>query len=467
MQQKNNGVSAGVRWGKTGGLIAALFLFGSTSGKTADPFYMPPEWNFSGGLGLHFFEGDQETKHGVLSVLQAGYDLNDSWTLEGTLSFLPYLRANRVWSQSEQDHRPGLHEDTDSTWATGLAVDGRYHFTRQYRLDPFLSIGAGGLLYGHDRKDGANHDLAFRVGLGAFYYFNETLALRFDLRGMRVLNIGQANAQATLGIAWTPGGRPLRAFQVMGGVLDSDGDGLSDWEEIHIYFTDPYDPDTDGDGLSDFDELHRYGTDPLNPDTDGDGLSDYEEIFLYGTDPLKRDTDGGGVDDWHEIMVDGTDPLDPTDDLQLHTLHLQFDYDQAIIRSEFYGDLNVIGLTLSRDPDSIARIEGHADKLQQSDPEYNRELSKRRARAVKQYLVDNAGIASERLQAVGYGFQRPKEPNDPIHGNPVNRRVEIYIRTGEHIERYGVQPGLAPLPGESPMPFKRPLPPARSPEHIK
>lgn len=43
--------------------------------------------------------------------------------------------------------------------------------------------------------------------------------------------------------------------------------------------------DTDGDGLSDYDEIHVYGTDPTNPDTDGDGQSDYEEI-IAGTDPL-------------------------------------------------------------------------------------------------------------------------------------------------------------------------------------
>lgn len=43
--------------------------------------------------------------------------------------------------------------------------------------------------------------------------------------------------------------------------------------------------DTDGDGISDWDELFVYGTSPYLEDTDGDGLSDYEEIFSYRTDP--------------------------------------------------------------------------------------------------------------------------------------------------------------------------------------
>lgn len=66
---------------------------------------------------------------------------------------------------------------------------------------------------------------------------------------------------------------------------DTDGDGLSDGEELDLHLTDPYNPDTDGDGLTDGDEVLRYGTDPLNPDTDGDGMNDGDEI-RYGSDPL-------------------------------------------------------------------------------------------------------------------------------------------------------------------------------------
>lgn len=66
---------------------------------------------------------------------------------------------------------------------------------------------------------------------------------------------------------------------------DIDGDSLSNAEEA-LYGTDPYDVDSDGDGINDYDEIFVHGTDPLDPDTDGDGVSDYDEIFVYGTDPL-------------------------------------------------------------------------------------------------------------------------------------------------------------------------------------
>jgi hypothetical protein len=45
-------------------------------------------------------------------------------------------------------------------------------------------------------------------------------------------------------------------------------------------------------------------------DTDGDGLSDYDEIFIHRTDPQRTDTDGDGQTDGQEILA-GTDPLDP------------------------------------------------------------------------------------------------------------------------------------------------------------
>lgn len=46
--------------------------------------------------------------------------------------------------------------------------------------------------------------------------------------------------------------------------------------------------DSDGDGLTDADEINIYGTDPHNPDTDGDGLLDGVEVEMGCTDPLRR-----------------------------------------------------------------------------------------------------------------------------------------------------------------------------------
>ena len=65
--------------------------------------------------------------------------------------------------------------------------------------------------------------------------------------------------------------------------------------------------DSDSDGLTD-EEEQKLGADPHNPDTDGDGLSDFNEVMVYGTNPLKADTDGDGFTDKEEITK-GYDPL--------------------------------------------------------------------------------------------------------------------------------------------------------------
>jgi hypothetical protein len=94
---------------------------------------------------------------------------------------------------------------------------------------------------------------------------------------------------------------------------DSDGDGLTDGEEI-VLGTDPLNPDTDGDGLTDGQEVNTYHTDPLDPDTDNDGLTDGQEVNTYHTDPLDPDTDNDGLTDGQEVNVTHTDPLNPDTD---------------------------------------------------------------------------------------------------------------------------------------------------------
>ena len=91
---------------------------------------------------------------------------------------------------------------------------------------------------------------------------------------------------------------------------DTDGDGLSDDDEINNYQTDSNDFDTDGDRLSDSDEVNNYFTDPNDSDTDGDKLSDGDEVYTYFTDPNDSDTDGDGYSDGQEIH-NGTDPFFP------------------------------------------------------------------------------------------------------------------------------------------------------------
>ncbi|KAB2914864.1 MAG: OmpA family protein [Hyphomicrobiaceae bacterium] len=76
-------------------------------------------------------------------------------------------------------------------------------------------------------------------------------------------------------------------------------------------------------------------------------------------------------------------------------------------------------------PGAIIQIEGHTDI--EGAPEYNQQLSLRRAQAVASYLV-RAGVSAKQLEAVGHGERRPVAPNDTSENMAKNRRIEFAVR---------------------------------------
>jgi len=392
-------------------------------------------WYASLGFGSVGFEGEEPTKDSMLLSVRLGYDYSAFWTFEGALSYAD------IAQESQYSYEYGMvigrideatHDRVSSVSGTWLSLDALLHATRWERFDPYLAAGPGLVLFSDDVGKGKTLP-AIRAGAGLMYHFNDEWAMRADARTFATFasspdrgdNV-DFNILADAGVVWNWGARVPPRILAVGGMIDSDGDGLTDDEEAAIG-TDPYNPDTDGDGLRDGEEVKQYKTDPLNPDTDFDGLVDGAEVHKYGTEPCVRDTDNGGVADGHEVIEDNTNPRDnPADDLQLFELYLQFDYDKAIIKPQFNPQLDVIVKVLTRDPGSTARIEGHADKNRKSKDDYNKRLSARRAAAVLDYFASK-GINRSRMTSVGYGFSRPKVPNGP-DGNPENRRVEVYIR---------------------------------------
>lgn len=81
---------------------------------------------------------------------------------------------------------------------------------------------------------------------------------------------------------------------------------------------DDADDDLDSDGLSNVDE-YNYRTLPNNPDSDGDGLSDRDEVRTYGTNPNSADSDGDGFSDYWEVQ-NGFPPNDSLVGLQQYAL---------------------------------------------------------------------------------------------------------------------------------------------------
>ncbi|HVF72151.1 MAG TPA: OmpA family protein [Chthoniobacterales bacterium] len=115
-----------------------------------------------------------------------------------------------------------------------------------------------------------------------------------------------------------------------------------------------------------------------------------------------------------------------------------FPYDSADLQTSAISQLQKLGTLIKRNPKSTFTVEGYTDSL--GSPEYNLELSQRRADSVKAYLVDVMGINPAQIAAKGYGASkflvapRPVPVNSPeeqieIERQRPNRRVVIVVHT--------------------------------------
>lgn len=108
---------------------------------------------------------------------------------------------------------------------------------------------------------------------------------------------------------------------------DTDGDGVVDAEERHAA-SNPRSGDTDGDTLSDNMEWNIILSDPVNQDTDGDGAPDGFEYFNARTSPALADTDGDQISDLDEILGSNRNPRIadlPQVDFEVGDVRLQID----------------------------------------------------------------------------------------------------------------------------------------------
>ena len=101
-----------------------------------------------------------------------------------------------------------------------------------------------------------------------------------------------------------------------------------------------------------------------------------------------------------------------------------FALDSAVVRDEAKEVLQNDIRILRENPQIRVEVQGHTCDL--GDADYNRNLSDRRANAIKDYLVSQ-GIGADRLTARGYGEERPRFPNDSETNRAKNRRVELVV----------------------------------------
>jgi outer membrane protein OmpA-like peptidoglycan-associated protein len=105
------------------------------------------------------------------------------------------------------------------------------------------------------------------------------------------------------------------------------------------------------------------------------------------------------------------------------TTGIKFDSGSDKIKPESYPVLKEIANVLKENPDVRVKIIGHTDS--DGSPDKNLELSKKRAIAVKNALIQEFGIDGSRMETDGKGQTMPVDDNSTPQGKANNRRVEF------------------------------------------
>jgi outer membrane protein OmpA-like peptidoglycan-associated protein len=216
---------------------------------------------------------------------------------------------------------------------------------------------------------------------------------------------------------------------------DRDHDGILDGDDLcpDVPFGLHPDPkrrgcpaaDTDGDGVYDPDDLcptvpmgevpdpNRLGC-PL-PDRDGDRVADDVDACPDQPGAPSPDPKKNGCPGLVQIKNGQLVILKP----------VFFSTNKDTILPQSFPVLQAVADALTAQP-SIKHIaiEGHTDD--RGKPAKNLDLSERRAKSVLRFLVAH-NIPEDRLEAHGYGQERPLSTNRTVQGRAINRRVEFHI----------------------------------------
>jgi outer membrane protein OmpA-like peptidoglycan-associated protein len=116
-------------------------------------------------------------------------------------------------------------------------------------------------------------------------------------------------------------------------------------------------------------------------------------------------------------------PPPPPAPKKIETLHgPQFDFDKATLRPAGKEKLDHVVRVMHENPNLRVSADGYTDSI--GSDAHNEQLSKRRAEAVRQYLVEK-GVDASRIAVRGLGKTNPVASNATAKGRAENRRVEI------------------------------------------
>lgn len=428
----------------------------------------PSILQYHGSDGNEFFKVKQSTIGVGLGV---GRSLGSSFDLEGH-----FMGGNLDWPATDS---MGTDFET-SVFDLGAQIV--YKFANGYilkedaRIAPFLFAGVNGL------KSEPGYGADFPLGGGLNFRFDDLFSMQWRSMFKPTTRDEFNMIQHSLGFVWHMGDGEGKAKAMP----DRDNDGIVDIDDncpdepgIAANNGCPEAADRDNDGIADADDrcpdvagvaanngcpevadrdkdgipdandrcpdvagvANNQGC-PEIADRDKDGIADADDkcpdeagIAANNGCPEVLDRDNDGIADADDKCPDeagiaannGCPELDDETknvlDEALHGIHFQTGKDLLTEDSKPVLD-HVVSL-LNKHPEYGLTISGYTDSA--GDDAMNLDLSKRRAKRAKDYLISH-GIDASRLQSEGYGEANPIADNSTPEGRAQNRRVVLDIR---------------------------------------
>lgn len=322
------------------------------------------------------------------------------------------------------------------------------HWLRN-KFQPFVLVGLGGSTASSSDETVVRNDTDFvwHAGVGLKMKVGDQWGLRLDARVLvppAVDGLVTADGEILLGVFKTFGKKAEKPAVVEAPPpADTDGDGIVDANDKCPNEAETANGYQDDDGCAD--------TPPPPPvsDRDGDGIADDADKCPDQAEDKDGFEDADGCADADN---DGDSIPDAADKCpaQAENINNYQDSDGCPDEppakvAQFTGAIAGIAFATGSDkltagsskvldkavavlkeyPDVHLEVQGHTDNT--GDAAKNRDLSRRRAESVKAYFVKK-GIAADRLEATGFGPDRPVADNATAAGRAKNRRVEFRVK---------------------------------------
>ncbi|GAA0859860.1 hypothetical protein GCM10009114_34970 [Aliiglaciecola litoralis] len=323
----------------------------------------------------------------------------------------------------------------------------RFGFDAMYFLEEDLLYIFGGLKHLNMAQSGGMVNL----GLGKHFNVGENLKLITEVTAYHDFGQAYNDVSAKLGLAYAFGASSAPKAP---GDADQDGvnDSLDRCPNTAIgarVDSNGCSVDLDGDGvLNGVDQCPntpkgtRVDATGCNWDKDMDGVAN--DIDMCPDTPkgtvvgakgcsLEIDSDQDGVLDVKDQCADTplTDRVDAVgcsvfEEVEVReTLNVLFANNSDVIRNPNDPKFQEFADFMNRFPNTQTAIEGHASAPGKAD--YNMTLSLKRARAVRQLLIDKYGIDASRLTAEGFGETQLLDESNTAEAHKVNRRIEARV----------------------------------------